>query len=309
MRNLVSGGAGFIGSHLIDALLDRDQEVICLDNLSTGNERNIDHHLNNKKFSLINQNVTKELNIKVDRVWHLACPASPVHYQKNPIETSKTCFLGTYNMLNIAKENNARFFLASTSEVYGDPEVHPQLESYRGSVNPIGVRSCYDEGKRMAESLSFDFLRTFNLEIRVVRIFNTYGPRMSKNDGRVVSNLICQSLNNQPLTIYGDGTQTRSFCYVSDLVNGFLKFMESENNGPINLGNPDEYTILEFAEIIRNKINPNLQIKKFNLPKDDPTKRKPNIDFARNLLNWEPLIQIDEGLELTIEYFKNIMKQ
>ena len=307
MKNLVSGGAGFVGSHLIDKLLDNDQEVICLDNFSTGDKRNISHHLNNKKFSLINQNVTKKINTKVDRIWHLACPASPIHYQKNPIETSKTCFLGTYNLLNLAKENNARFFLASTSEVYGDPEVHPQLESYRGSVNPIGVRSCYDEGKRMAESLTFDFLRTFNLEIRVVRIFNTYGPRMSQNDGRVVSNLICQCLKNQSLTVYGDGSQTRSFCYVSDLVNGFIKLMESDENGPINLGNPDEHTILEFARIIKNKINPDLQIKKFPLPKDDPMKRKPNIDLARNLLNWAPAIQLDKGLDLTIEYFKNIL--
>ena len=305
MKNLVSGGAGFIGSHLVDDLLKSNEEVICLDNFSTGNINNIKHHFNNSKFSFVEQNVIKEINVNVDRVWHLACPASPVHYQKNPLETSKTCFMGTYNMLNVAKKNNARFFLASTSEVYGDPEVHPQPESYRGSVNPIGVRSCYDEGKRISESLSFDFLRSFNLDIRVVRIFNTYGPRMSPNDGRVVSNLICQALSNSSLTIYGDGQQTRSFCYVSDLINGFIKFMDSEEHGPINLGNPIEHTILDFAQIIKNKINPNLRIENKPLPSDDPKKRNPNINFARNLLNWEPLIKLDQGLDLTIDYFKN----
>jgi len=305
--NLVTGGAGFLGSHLIDQLIKSEERVICIDNLSTGNINNIYHHLDNDNFEFIQHDVTVPIKIFCNRIWHLACPASPVQYQKNPIKTTKTSFLGTYNMLEVACQNNARLFFASTSEVYGDPEVSPQKESYKGSVNPIGKRSCYDEGKRVAESLCFDYLREHDLDIRVVRIFNTYGPRMSKNDGRVVSNFICQSLLHKPITIFGNGEQTRSFCYVDDLIEGFLKFMESNFTGPINLGNPDDFTISELAEKVRNKINKDGNIIFKELPEDDPKQRKPDISIAKRILNWEPKVNLDLGLDLTINYFKSII--
>ena len=308
MRNLVTGGAGFLGSHLIDRLIEANQEVICLDNYFTGRKSNISHHLKNPLFELIRHDVTLPIRIEVDRIWHLACPASPAHYQSNPIKTTKTSFMGTYNMLGLAKRTGAQFLMASTSEVYGDPEVHPQPESYKGSVNSFGIRACYDEGKRVAETLCFDYKRIHNVDIKIVRIFNTYGPRMLPNDGRVVSNFIVQAIKNNPITIYGEGSQTRSFCYVDDLINGIIKLMNSKNiHEPVNLGNPHEFTISELAEKIRDIINPNLNFKFYPLPGDDPLQRKPVIEKARRELSWEPLISIDEGLEKTINYFKSIL--
>ena len=272
MINLVTGGAGFLGSHLIDQLIKRNEKVLCIDNLSTGHINNISHHLSNDNFEFLEHDVTIPIEISCNRIWHLACPASPIQYQKNPIKTTKTSFLGTYNMLGIARKNNARLFFASTSEIYGDPEVSPQDESYKGSVNPIGMRSCYDEGKRVAESLCFDYLREHNVEIRIARIFNTYGPRMAKNDGRVVSNFICQSLLNESITVFGDGSQTRSFCYADDLIEGIIKIMESNFTGPINLGNPNDFSITQLAQIIKNKVNNKLKIIHKPLPEDDPNK-------------------------------------
>ena len=307
MINLVTGGSGFLGSHLIDKLIERGEKVICIDNLSTGNINNISHLFKNDSFEFVEHDVINPINKNCDRIWHLACPASPIQYQKNPINTTKTSFLGTYNMLGLALANKARIFFASTSEVYGDPEVSPQHEGYKGSVNTIGTRSCYDEGKRVAESLCFDYLRTHNLEIRIARIFNTYGPRMSKNDGRVVSNFICQSLMNKSITVFGEGNQTRSFCYVDDLIEGFLKIMESNSTGPINLGNPNEFTINELAKMIKNKINNKLKITYKDLPEDDPKQRKPDISKAKKELNWEPMHNLDKGLDLTIKYFKSII--
>ncbi len=308
MRNLVTGGAGFLGSHLIDRLIEANQEVICLDNYFTGRKSNISHHLKNPLFELIRHDVTLPIRLEVDRIWHLACPASPVHYQSNPIKTTKTSFMGTYNMLGLAKRTGAQFLMASTSEVYGDPEVHPQPENYKGSVNSFGIRACYDEGKRVAETLCFDYKRIHNVDIKIVRIFNTYGPRMLPNDGRVVSNFIVQAIKNDPITIYGEGSQTRSFCYVDDLINGIIKLMNSKNiHEPVNLGNPREFTISELAEKIRDIINPNLNFKFYPLPGDDPLQRKPVIEKARKELSWEPLISIDEGLEKTINYFKSIL--
>jgi len=304
VRNLVTGGAGFLGSHLIDRLMEAGEEVICLDNTYTGRKRNVQKWWNNPKFEFIRHDVTEPILVEVDRIWHFACPASPVHYQHNPIKTSKTSFLGTYNMLGLARRLNARILLASTSEVYGDPEIHPQPETYRGCVNPIGIRSCYDEGKRIAESLCFDYKRMHNLDIRIARIFNTYGPRMLKNDGRVVSNFIIQSLSEKPITIYGNGGQTRSFCFVNDLIDGLIKLMNNSHSGPINLGNPKEYTILDLANIIRSKINPELEFIYKPFPEDDPLQRKPNIDLAKSNLSWEPKIEINEGLDITIKYFK-----
>ncbi|MGB3291389.1 MAG: UDP-glucuronic acid decarboxylase family protein, partial [Phormidesmis sp.] len=260
MRILVTGGAGFIGSHLIDRLMEANHEVICLDNFYTGHKRNVLRWLDNPYFEVVRHDITEPIRMEVDQIYHLACPASPVHYQYNPVKTVKTNVLGTLNMLGLAKRVKARFFLASTSEVYGDPEVHPQPEEYRGNVNPIGIRSCYDEGKRMAETLAFDYHRQNDVDIRVVRIFNTYGPRMLENDGRVVSNFIVQALSGQPLTVYGDGSQTRSFCYVSDLVEGFIRLMNSAQTGPINLGNPGEYTILELAQTIQKMVNPDAEV-------------------------------------------------
>jgi UDP-glucuronate decarboxylase len=274
-----------------------------LDNFYTGKKHNLLKWLDNHNFELIRHDITEPIRLEVDQVYHLACPASPVHYQYNPIKTVKTNVIGTLNMLGLAKRVKARFLLASTSEVYGDPEVHPQTEDYRGSVNPIGNRSCYDEGKRMAETLAFDYYRENKVEIRVARIFNTYGPRMLENDGRVVSNFVAQALRGVPLTVYGEGQQTRSFCYVSDLVNGLMRLMNGEHPGPINLGNPDEYTILELAQAVQNLINPDAQIKFEPLPADDPRRRRPDITKAQTLLDWEPTIPLQDGLKLMIEDF------
>ncbi len=304
--NLVTGGAGFLGSHLIDRLMEKGEEVICIDNFFTGTKNNVIKWLNHPNFELIRHDITKPITLEVDKIWHLACPASPIHYQFNPIKTAKTSFLGTYNMLGLAKRVGAKFLLASTSEIYGDPEIHPQPESYRGNVNPIGIRSCYDEGKRIAETLSFDYKRTHNLEIRVARIFNTYGPRMLPNDGRVVSNLIMQGLKNESMTLYGDGMQTRSFCFVDDLINGLIKLMNAETIGPINLGNPNEITILELAKIISHKLGIKENFIFKELPLDDPLKRKPIIKEAKDKLNWHPLVNLDKGIESTIDYFKTI---
>ena len=304
-RNLVTGGAGFIGSHLIDKLLERGEEVICLDNYFTGRKSNIEHLQNNNLFEIIRHDITEPIYLEVDKIWHLACPASPVHYQFNPIKTAKTSFCGSYNMLGLAKRVGARILFASTSEVYGDPEIHPQPETYKGSVNPIGLRSCYDEGKRIAETLFFDYFRMHKVDISIVRIFNTYGPRMRPDDGRVISNFIVQALKKEPLTIFGDGNQTRSFCFVSELVDGMIKMMDSGEVGPINLGNPKEFTIKELAEIVIQKINPNLEMIFKPLPSDDPLQRKPVIDLAKNKLNWEPFISLNDGLDQTINWFRN----
>ncbi|MDB9459991.1 SDR family oxidoreductase [Dolichospermum circinale CS-1225] len=309
MRILVTGGAGFIGSHLIDRLMNDGHEVICLDNFYTGKKHNLRQWLDNPNFELIRHDITEPIRLEVDQVYHLACPASPVHYQYNPIKTVKTNVVGTLNMLGLAKRVKARFLLASTSEVYGDPEVHPQTEDYRGSVNPIGIRSCYDEGKRMAETLAFDYHRENKVDIRVARIFNTYGPRMLENDGRVVSNFVAQALRGIPLTVYGEGQQTRSFCYVSDLVNGLMRLMNGEHTGPINLGNPDEYTILELAQAVQNLINPDAEIKFEPLPADDPRRRRPDITKAQTLLNWQPTIPLQDGLKLMIEDFRQRFQQ
>jgi UDP-glucuronate decarboxylase len=309
MRILVTGGAGFIGSHLIDRLMNDGHEVICLDNFYTGKKHNLRPWLDHPNFELIRHDITEPIRLEVDQVYHLACPASPVHYQYNPIKTVKTNVIGTLNMLGLAKRVKARFLLASTSEVYGDPEVHPQTEDYRGSVNPIGIRSCYDEGKRMAETLAFDYHRENKVDIRVARIFNTYGPRMLENDGRVVSNFVAQALRGIPLTVYGEGQQTRSFCYVSDLVNGLMRLMNGEHTGPINLGNPDEYTILELAQAVQNLINPDAEIKFEPLPADDPRRRRPDITKAQTLLNWEPTIPLQDGLKLMIEDFRQRFQQ
>lgn len=304
MRILVTGGAGFIGSHLIDRLMEQGHEVICLDNFYTGAKRNILKWMGHPYFELIRHDITEPIRLEVDQLYHLACPASPVHYQYNPVKTIKTNVMGTLNMLGLAKRVKARFLLASTSEVYGDPEVHPQVEEYRGNVNTIGIRSCYDEGKRVAETLAFDYHRQNDVEIRVARIFNTYGPRMLENDGRVVSNLVVQALQGKPLTVYGDGSQTRSFCYVSDLVEGLIRLMNGEHMGPVNLGNPDEYTILQLAQTIQDMINPDVALKFEPLPQDDPRRRQPDITRAKTWLGWEPTIPLKEGLKLTIDDFR-----
>ncbi len=304
-RNLITGGAGFLGSHLVDRLMESGEEVICLDNYFTGRKTNLTRWIGNPRFELIRHDVTQPIQIEVDRIWHLACPASPVHYQFNPIKTAKTSFLGTYNMLGLARRVKARLLLASTSEVYGDPEVHPQPESYKGCVNTIGIRSCYDEGKRIAETLCFDYQRMHSTEIRVMRIFNTYGPRMLSNDGRVVSNFIVQALRGEALTIYGDGSQTRSFCYVDDLIEGMIRLMNSKESGPINIGNPGEFTILRLAELIRDRINPELKLLSKPLPADDPMQRQPIIKLAQEKLNWEPKISLEDGLDKTIQWFKH----
>ena len=309
MRILVTGGAGFIGSHLIDRLMKEGHEVICLDNFYTGNKHNLLQWLDNPHFELIRHDITEPIRLEVDQIYHLACPASPIHYQYNPIKTVKTNVIGTLNMLGLAKRVKARFLLASTSEVYGDPEVHPQVEEYRGSVNPIGIRSCYDEGKRIAETLAFDYYRENNVEIRVARIFNTYGPRMLENDGRVVSNFVAQALQGIPLTVYGEGQQTRSFCYVADLVEGLIRLMNGEHTGPINLGNPDEYTILELAQAVQTLINPDAEIKFEPLPADDPRRRRPDITKAKTLLNWQPTIPLQDGLKLMIEDFRQRLQK
>ncbi|RAQ48906.1 NAD-dependent dehydratase [Arthrospira sp. O9.13F] len=305
MRILVTGGAGFIGSHLIDRLMEQKHDVLCLDNFFTGNKQNILKWIGNPYFELIRHDITEPLRLEVDQIYHLACPASPVHYQYNPVKTIKTNVMGTLNMLGLAKRVKARFLLASTSEVYGDPDVHPQTEEYRGNVNCIGPRSCYDEGKRVAETLAFDYYHQNKVDIRVARIFNTFGPRMLENDGRVVSNFIVQAIRGIPLTVYGDGSQTRSFCYVSDLVEGLIRLMNGEYIGPVNLGNPGEYTILELATKIQQMINPDAEIQYKPLPQDDPKQRQPDITKAKKYLNWEPTVHLDDGLELTIEDFRS----
>lgn len=308
MRILVTGGAGFIGSHLIDRLITEGHEIVCLDNFYTGHKRNILKWLDHPYFEMIRHDITEPIRLEVDQIYHLACPASPVHYQYNPVKTVKTNVMGTLNMLGLAKRVKARILLASTSEVYGDPEVHPQSEEYWGNVNPIGIRSCYDEGKRIAETLTFDYYRQNKVDVRVARIFNTYGPRMLENDGRVVSNFVVQALRGIPLTVYGEGLQTRSFCYVSDLVDGLIRLMNNDYIGPVNLGNPDEYTILELAKTVQDLVNPDAQIKFEPLPSDDPRRRRPDITRAKTWLNWEPNIPLQEGLKLTVEDFSQRIK-
>lgn len=309
MKILVTGGAGFIGSHLIDRLMAQGHEVLCLDNFYTGSKHNILKWLDHPLFELVRHDITEPIRLEVDQVYHLACPASPVHYQFNPVKTIKTNVMGTLNMLGLAKRVKARFLLASTSEVYGDPDVHPQSEDYRGNVNCIGPRSCYDEGKRVAETLAFEYYREHKVDIRVARIFNTYGPRMQEQDGRVVSNFIVQSLKGKPLTVYGDGSQTRSFCYVSDLVEGLIRLMNGDYPGPVNLGNPGEYTILELAQMIQGMINPGLELVYQPLPEDDPKQRQPDITRAQTYLDWQPTIPLQQGLEMTIADFKARVKQ
>ena len=285
--------------------MESGEEVLCLDNYFTGRKKNIYKWINNNNFELIRHDVTEPIYLEVDKIWHLACPASPIHYQQNPIKTAKTSFIGTHNMLGLARRVNATFFLASTSEVYGDPLESPQTESYQGNVNTFGPRSCYDEGKRISETLCYDYKRMHNTDIRIARIFNTYGPRMVQDDGRVVSNFVVQALCNKSLTIYGEGDQTRSFCYVEDLINGFIKLMNSNYSKPINIGNPCEFTILELAKMVKKKINPNLELIFKKLPTDDPKQRKPNINLAKQELSWEPKVGLDNGLDLTIDYFKS----
>ncbi|KAL6619381.1 hypothetical protein ACP70R_034520 [Stipagrostis hirtigluma subsp. patula] len=304
LRVLVTGGAGFVGSHLVDRLLERGDSVIVVDNLFTGRKDNVVHHFGNPNFEMIRHDVVEPILLEVDQIYHLACPASPVHYKYNPIKTIKTNVVGTLNMLGLAKRINARFLLTSTSEVYGDPLQHPQVETYWGNVNPIGVRSCYDEGKRTAETLTMDYHRGANLEVRIARIFNTYGPRMCIDDGRVVSNFVAQALRKEPLTVYGDGKQTRSFQYVSDLVEGLMKLMEGEHVGPFNLGNPGEFTMLELAKVVQDTIDSNARIEFRPNTQDDPHKRKPDISRAKELLGWEPKVPLREGLPLMVSDFR-----
>lgn len=307
-RILVTGGAGFLGSHLCDRLIEAGNDVICLDNLFTGSKDNIRHLLSNPYFEFIRHDVTEPIYLEVDQIYNLACPASPVHYQYNPIKTAKTSVLGALHMLGLAKRVKARILQASTSEVYGNPKVHPQPESYWGSVNPIGIRSCYDEGKRLAETLFFDYHRQNNVDIRVIRIFNTYGPRMNPTDGRVVSNFIVQALKGEDITVYGDGTQTRSFCYVDDLIDGMIRMMEAEDfTGPVNLGNPGEFTMLELAEKVITFTGSSSRIVHKPLPSDDPTQRRPVIDLAKEKLGWHPTVNLDEGLKKTIAYFREVL--
>ena len=305
MRVLITGGAGFIGSHLCDVLLSQGHEVIAVDNLFTGTKRNIEHLLDNKRFEFIRHDVTLPILIECDQVYHLACPASPVHYQYNPIKTIKTNVTGTINMLGVAKRTKARFLLASTSEVYGDPLQHPQVESYWGNVNPVGPRSCYDEGKRVAETLTVNYKDQGHVDTRIVRIFNTFGPRMLFNDGRVVSNFIVQALKGDDITVYGEGQQTRSFCYVDDLVNGIIATMNRDGfHGPVNLGNPNEMTIMDLAKRVIELTGSKSKIVKRPLPQDDPTRRQPQIDLAKRELGWEPLVDLNQGLTKTIDNFK-----
>ncbi|OIR06293.1 UDP-glucose 4-epimerase [mine drainage metagenome] len=305
MRILVTGGAGFLGSHLCDRLVKDGHEVVCLDNFFTGRKANIAHLLGNPQFELLRHDIIDPIKIEVDQIYNLACPASPPHYQYNPIKTTKTSVMGAINCLGLAKRVKARVFQASTSEVYGDPQVHPQPESYWGHVNPVGRRACYDEGKRCAETLFFDYHRENKVDIRVVRIFNTYGPRMLANDGRVVSNFIVQALKGEDLTVYGDGSQTRSFCYVDDLIEGFVRFMaQNESVGPMNLGNPGEFTMLQLAELTLKLVGGRSKIVHKPLPPDDPRQRRPDITLAKKLLSWEPLVPLEEGLKQTIAYFR-----
>jgi UDP-glucuronate decarboxylase len=308
-RILVTGGAGFLGSHLIDRLLADGHEVLCADNLFTGTKRNIDHLHNHSRFEFLRHDITFPLFVEVDEIYNLACPASPVHYQHDPVQTTKTSVHGAINMLGLAKRLNCRIFQASTSEIYGDPSVHPQTESYWGNVNPIGPRSCYDEGKRCAETLFFDYHRQHALEVKVARIFNTYGPRMHPRDGRVVSNFIVQALKGEPITLYGDGSQTRSFCYVDDLIEGFIRLMESPVNftGPVNLGNPGEFTIRALAEKVIAMTGSRSRLEFRPLPADDPKQRQPDIALARSRLGWSPMVTLEKGLPTTIEYFRSLM--
>ncbi len=308
--NLITGGAGFIGSHLCEALIDRGEEVLCLDNFFTGRKANIMHLLGNPRFELVRHDVVNPIVLEADRIFNFACPASPVHYQHNPVKTIKTNVMGALNMLGLAKNVGARILQASTSEVYGDPAVHPQVESYWGNVNPIGPRSCYDEGKRVAESLFFDYHIQNHVDIRVVRIFNTYGPRMLINDGRVVSNFVVQALKNEPITIYGEGEQTRSFCYVSDLVKGILSMMDCDGfTGPVNLGNPSEFTIQQLADLVIEMTGSASKIDFRPLPQNDPTRRKPDITLAKERLDWTPVVSLHEGLEHVIAYFDEMLRQ
>lgn len=309
MKNiLVTGGAGFIGSHLCDKLIQEGNHVICLDNFFTGSHKNIEHLMDNKEFELIRHDIVEPITIEADEIYNLACPASPIHYQFNAIKTIKTNVVGVTNMLDLALRTKAKILQASTSEVYGNPTVHPQKEEYWGNVNPIGIRSCYDEGKRVAETLMMDFHRQFNVDIKIIRIFNTYGPRMAENDGRVVSNFIVQALKNENITIYGDGSQTRSFCYVDDLIEGMTGFMETEDFiGPVNVGNDGEYSILELANMIIKLANSNSKIIFKPLPSDDPIRRKPDLTLAKEKLGYKPKIDIKDGLAKTIEYFSNIL--
>lgn len=308
---LVSGGAGFLGSHLCDLLLKEGADVLCVDNFFSGTENNIAHLIGNPHFDVIRHDVTFPLYVEVDEIYNLACPASPIHYQSDPVQTTKTNVHGAINMLGLAKRTKAKIFQASTSEVYGDPEVHPQQESYWGRVNPIGIRSCYDEGKRCAETLFFDYHRQHHLEIKVARIFNTYGPRMHPQDGRVVSNFIVQALRGEDITIYGDGSQTRSFCYVDDLIDGIVRLMATSSGvtGPINLGNPDEFTIKELSEMIIKMVGGHSELVFAPLPLDDPKQRQPDISLAKKTLDWEPKIRLENGLEKTIAHFRKIVLQ
>ena len=310
IRAIVTGGAGFLGSHLCERLLADGRDVICLDNFFAGTKNNVLHLYNNSHFELIRHDVTFPLYIEVDEIYNLACPASPIHYQHDPVQTTKTSVHGAINMLGLAKQTKAKIFQASTSEVYGDPQVHPQHEGYVGSVNPIGPRACYDEGKRCAATLFFDYHRQHRLNIKVARIFNTYGPRMHPNDGRVVSNFIVQALKNEPITIYGDGMQTRSFCYVDDMIEGFVRLMNSadDTTGPINLGNPGEFTMLELAEKIRELAGSSSTLVRLPLPVDDPKQRQPDIALAQKVLGWEPKVPLEEGLKKTIAYFDELLR-
>ncbi|WP_299895789.1 UDP-glucuronic acid decarboxylase family protein [uncultured Ruegeria sp.] len=310
-RVLVTGGAGFLGSHLCDRLLNQGHEVLCVDNLFTGTKRNIDHLHNNPRFEFMRHDVTFPLFVEVDEIYNLACPASPVHYQHDPVQTTKTSVHGAINMLGLAKRLKCKIFQASTSEVYGDPTIHPQTEDYWGNVNPVGPRSCYDEGKRCAETLFFDYHRQMGLEIKVARIFNTYGPRMHPADGRVVSNFIMQALTGEPITIFGDGTQTRSFCYVDDLIEGFIRLMETgpDVTGPVNLGNPNEFSMNELAREVQALVGAETPVSFKQLPEDDPKQRQPDITLARTLLGWEPRVQLKEGLNATIRYFRELQAE
>ena len=310
-RILVTGGSGFLGSHLCERLLDAGHEVLCVDNFFTGRRANIHTLLDRKNFDLMRHDVTFPLYVEVDEIYNLACPASPIHYQFDPVQTTKTSVIGAINMLGLARRTKAKIFQASTSEVYGDPEVHPQVEGYWGRVNPIGIRSCYDEGKRCAETLFMDYHRQHQMRVKIARIFNTYGPKMALNDGRVVSNFIVQALRNEPITIYGEGLQTRSFCHVDDLVSGFLALMDSGDDviGPVNLGNPGEFTILELAQTIIALTGSRSALIRRPLPQDDPTQRQPDISLARDLLGWEPRIALEEGLTRTIPYFERMLTE
>jgi UDP-glucuronate decarboxylase len=310
-RILITGGAGFLGSHLCKGLLENGHDVLCVDNFYTGTKDNIIHLMENPRFEIIRHDVTFPLYVEVDEIFNLACPASPIHYQYDPVQTTKTSVHGAINMLGLAKRVKAKIFQASTSEVYGDPEIHPQNEAYWGRVNPVGLRACYDEGKRCAETLFFDYRRQHNVNIKVARIFNTYGPNMHPNDGRVMSNFIVQALKGDSITIYGDGSQTRSFCYVDDLIDGFIRFMATGDDftGPMNLGNPNEFTIIELAEKVIDIIGCRSELVFKPLPKDDPTQRQPDITLAKEILDWEPNIQLEKGLEKTISYFDNLLKR